>query len=85
MTAHPEDRDSPEFLTVAEIAARWKVSLDFVRRLFERESGVLVFSNTSMVGKRRYRTLRVPKAVVERAERRNAVIGQSPNKERENK
>lgn len=60
--------------TVAEIAVRWKVSLDFVRRLFEREAGVLVFGNSPTHGKRRYRTLRVPKAVLERVERSHSIV-----------
>ncbi len=61
---------SGQFYSIAEIAARWKVSRDFVRRLFEREPGVLVFGNSPMHGKRRYRTLRVPKDVLLRVEKR---------------
>jgi len=64
---------SGQFYSIAEIAARWKVSRDFVRRLFEREPGVLVFGNSPMQGKRRYRTLRVPKDVLLRVEKRLSV------------
>jgi transcriptional regulator GlxA family with amidase domain len=64
-----------QFYSIAEIAARWKVSRDFVRRLFERETGVLVFGNSPTRGKRRYRTLRVPKDALLRVEKRLAVAG----------
>jgi hypothetical protein len=63
-----------QFYSIAEIAARWKVSLDFVRRFFEREPGVLVFGNSPTRGKRRYRTLRVPKDVLLRVEKRLSIV-----------
>jgi len=63
-----------QFYSVAEIAARWKVSRDFVRRLFEREARVLVFGNSPARGKRRYRTLRVPKDVLLRVEKRLSIV-----------
>jgi hypothetical protein len=63
-----------EFYSIAEIAARWRVSRDFVRRLFEREPGVLVFGNSPTRGKRKYRTLRVPKDVLLRVEKRLAIV-----------
>jgi hypothetical protein len=57
--------------SVAEIAQMWSLSQDFVRRLFEREPGVLVLGQErTRYGKRRYRTLRIPKSVVERVHRR---------------
>ena len=55
--------------TVAEIAAMWKLSEDMVRRLFEKEPGVLVIE-TARRYKRRYRTLRVPESVVQRVHRK---------------
>ncbi len=63
-----------QFYSVAEIEARWKVSRDFVRRLFEREARVLVFGNSPARGKRRYRTLRVPKDVLLRVEKRLSIV-----------
>jgi len=63
-----------QFHSIAEIAVRWKVSQDFVRRLFEREAGVLVFGNSAMHGKRRYQTLRVPKDVLLRVEKRHSIV-----------
>ncbi len=57
--------------TVAEIAEKWKLSEDAVRRLFEKEPGVLVLGkNGSTGGRRGYTTLRIPASVVERVHRR---------------
>jgi hypothetical protein len=55
--------------TVKEIAESWNLSQDAVRRIFERESGVFVLDNSASPGKRRYRTLRIPKSVEERVHR----------------
>lgn len=56
---------------VAEIAQRWNLSPDTIRRLFEKEPGVLVLGATRMRGgKRRYLTLRIPESVVARVHRR---------------
>jgi hypothetical protein len=78
VSANPRDVSPPpdptEFVSVAEIAVRWRVSRDFVRRTFEREPGVLVFGNSPLHGKRRYRTLRVPKEVLLRVERRHSIV-----------
>lgn len=56
--------------TVGEIADKWKLSPDAVRRLFERESGVLVIGDRGSRAKRRYLTLRIPGSVMERVHRR---------------
>ena len=56
--------------TVDEIAQAWKLSRSKVRRLFENEPGVLVLENRGSFSRRRYRTLRIPKSVVERVYRR---------------
>jgi len=53
----------------AELAAQWNLSEDAVRRLFEKEPGVLVLAN-SKPGKRRYRTLRIPESVAQRVHRK---------------
>ena len=67
--------DVPRFAvrhyTVAEIAALWSLSDDAVRKIFEKESGVLVIGDTRpSLRKRRYTTLRIPQDVVERVHRR---------------
>jgi hypothetical protein len=61
---------SERHYTVTEVAEVWKLSPDKVRRLFDGESGVLVFENKSAFSRRRYRTLRIPQSVFERVYRR---------------
>ncbi len=55
--------------SVEELAECWKMSHDFVRRLFLREPGVVVFYN-QRPGRRVYRTLRIPESVAVRVHRR---------------
>ena len=55
--------------TVDELAQMWQLSDDFVRRLFQREHGVVVFC-APRPGRRVYRTLRIPASVAERVHRR---------------
>ena len=55
--------------SVEELASLWRMSEDFVRRLFLREPGVVVFCNPRR-GTRVYRTLRIPQSVAERVHRR---------------
>jgi hypothetical protein len=62
--------------TVAEISQMWQLSPDSVRRLFEREPGVLALGGDHSAGhKRRYATLRVPESVVGRVYRRMCAVG----------
>jgi len=56
-----------------ELGAIWGLSADSVRRLFEREPGVLVIEHLKSRAKRRYRTLRIPESVVERVHRRMTI------------
>ena len=57
--------------SIAEIAALWSLSDDSVRKIFEREPGVLVISNQKLYGRKRsYTTIRVPEFVLERVHRR---------------
>jgi hypothetical protein len=58
------DFDEPIY-TVAEIAEKLKLDTDTVRRLFNREPGVLVICFPT-AGKRTYRTLRIPASVFTR-------------------
>lgn len=53
------------FLTVADVAGRLKVNEETVRRLFVNEPGVLVLC-FPRPGRRVYRTLRIPEAVLHR-------------------
>ena len=59
-------------LSVEELAALWGMSEDFVRRLFLKEPGVVVFFN-HRPGKRVYRTLRIPESIALRVHRRMVV------------
>jgi hypothetical protein len=55
----------------------WGVSANFLRGVFEREPGVVVFES-SKAGKRRYRTLRIPSSVAECVHRRLTVTSRKP-------
>lgn len=50
----------------AELAEKWSLSADTITRMFERESGVLIFENPDRSPSRRRRTLRIPESVAER-------------------
>jgi hypothetical protein len=52
-----------------QLGELWGLSADTIRRLFEREQGVLVVEREHN-GRRRYRTLRIPESVAERVHRR---------------
>ena len=51
--------------TVAELAEQWNLSRDTIRRMFENEHGVVVFTRPRL-NKRVYRTLRIPESVAKR-------------------
>jgi predicted transcriptional regulator len=56
-----------QFRTVAEVAEMLGVSRDTVRRMFAAEPGVIDLGRRNNTkGKRRYRVLRIPSAVVDR-------------------
>ena len=59
-----------ESYTTADLAQEWNVSTDTIRKLFEAEPGVLKIGDSNPKHKRRYVTLRIPKAVAERVHRR---------------
>lgn len=65
---------SPESVTIErhfspdQIGEIWGLSADSIRRIFEREPGVLVLDRSK--GRRNYRTLRVPESVMQRVHRR---------------
>jgi hypothetical protein len=59
----------------AEIAEMWNLSSDKVRKLFEREAGVLVIRNEErQYSRRSYKTLRIPQSVLERVHRRMSKV-----------
>jgi len=56
---------------VAEIAGMWNLSDDAVRKISEKEPGVLAIGDSRpTVRKRRYTTLRIPEDVLARVHRR---------------
>jgi hypothetical protein len=63
-----------EFYTPAEVTKILRVSVDTVYRIFERESGVILFTSASRLAMPkteakalgRYRTMRIPKFVLRR-------------------
>lgn len=66
--------DIPDFIrrhySPAEVGQMWGLSADTVRRIFEKEPGVLLIGDSSRRGKRRYVTMRIPASVVDRVHRR---------------
>jgi hypothetical protein len=56
-------------LTVAEVAAHWNLSVGWTRELFENEPGVVIFGSNGH-RKWKYRTMRIPRSVVERVQKR---------------
>jgi len=63
-----------------ELARQWDLSADTIRRLFEREPGVLLIDHTRQNGRRRYRTLRIPESVATRVHRRMEIPLVMPNR-----
>jgi len=76
--ASSPDSPAPRFLerhyAVSEVADMLKLSPDLVRKIFEREPGVLNIGNDRSRSKRRYHTLRIPESVVERVHRRKCNV-----------
>ena len=60
-------------LTVKEIAALMGLSRQTVMRMFEKEKGALIVPRPETLRKRRYRSIRIPRAVYERVVRRITV------------
>ena len=60
--------------TVTEVAEMWSLSKDAVRRLFQKEPGVVVLTKPVRGSKRRYTTLRIPQSVLERVHRMYTLV-----------
>jgi hypothetical protein len=58
--------DGKQIYTVKEVAMMMGLSRQTVVRLFEKERGVLILERPETMHKRRYRSLRIPRAVYER-------------------
>ena len=68
--------------TVAEIAEILKLSRDVIRKMFEREPGVVVIGGEGSRSKRGYHTLRIPQSVAERVYRRLRIPDLTPERPR---
>jgi hypothetical protein len=64
------------YLTVADVSERLKVNEETVRRLFLNEPGVVVICFPRK-GRRVYRTLRIPEAVLQRVLTRLTKFGEA--------
>lgn len=58
-----------------QVAEKWGLSVDKVRRMFENEPGVMVVEAPRVSGRRRYRTLRIPESVAQQVYHRLARKG----------
>ena len=70
------DRLEERHYTVAELAENWHLSPLVVRNLFEKEPGVVIFSQPK-TNRRIYRTLRIPDSVAKRVYLKSLVVTRS--------
>ena len=66
------DDGKQEVFTVAQVASLWHLSEDTIRRIFADEPGVLSKGDRNPRGKRPRVTLRIPREVMNRVERKLA-------------
>src|ERR1035438_3992302 len=71
----PVDLANEKHYSVIEISKLWALSEKTVRRIFEREPGVIRWSREEKLHKRGYRTLRVPETVLHRVHRKLRISG----------
>jgi len=53
-----------------EIAELWQFDVETIRRLFQDEPGVVVLQAPAKIGRRPYKTIRIPQSVLERVHKR---------------
>jgi hypothetical protein len=56
--------------TPSELGAAWGLSTETIRKIFEKEPGVLIVGTNGTRSKRRYRTFRIPEHVATRVHNR---------------
>ncbi len=56
--------------TAGEVADIWHFDVETMRRLFEREPGVVVLQALPRKNKRPYKTIRIPQTVLDRVHKR---------------
>jgi len=64
------DKAIEKHYSLEQIGELWGLSTRTVRKMFEKEPGIIVFGNTGSLKKRRYLTLRIPESVLLRVHRR---------------
>ncbi len=57
---------SEQHYSIHEVASRWGISGNTVRRLFSNEPGLLIYGHPERRSRRRYTTVRIPESVVRR-------------------
>ena len=71
----PVDLSREKHYSVVELAQLWNLSDKTIRRMFEKEPGVLQWGNEETRVKRGYTTLRIPETVALRVHRRLRIAG----------
>ena len=66
----PGDPALEKHYSVREVAEFWGLSGNTIRRIFEKEPGVIEWGSTESRFRRGYRTLRIPESVMLRVHRR---------------
>lgn len=56
--------------TIAEVAELWNLSWSTVRRMLEKETGIVVWGNAGDNKRKRYQTVRIPESVLQRIHNR---------------
>jgi hypothetical protein len=69
-SSSPGNLANEKHYSVIEISKLWALSQKTVRRIFEREPGVIQWGSMEARHKRGYRTLRVPETVLLRVHRK---------------
>jgi hypothetical protein len=69
-TPQPNDVSAERHYTIDELSELWHLSYDVVKRLVEKEPGVLIFHSDGTLKKRKYTTIRVPDSVKTRVHRK---------------
>ena len=71
----PAVSDTPVLHTIPELAKRLRIDRNTITNLFAKEPGVIVIGQRETVrGRRKYRQLRIPEAVL------NRVLGRMTNR-----
>ena len=60
------DLANEKHYSLGEVASLWSLSVKTVRKMFEREPGVIQWGSEETSHKRGYRTLRIPESVLQR-------------------